>query len=305
MDMFAPEVHASASPSQVRLGDRFTVFVTATFAAGVEVNLREPVDLGGTFEVRRRDSEDKARADGKRVREWQLDVIAWDVGDLQQPPIAITFTAAGHAGQVATEPVPIRVFGPLADPDDPKALRPAMAPTTIYERDWFWLELGAIAGSVIAAALAVLWIRARRRRRTLVLTGGRVEASGALDSPSTAALERLLAIEASGMLARDRERKRGYAQMVEVIRDYIAARYRVATLDLTTSELVRKLTNVVTAEERGRMKRWLEACDLVKYAGERVSAAAATAALEAARELVIASTEAAARAAEPVHQEAA
>ena len=55
------------------------------------------------------------------------------------------------------------------------------------------------------------------------------------------ALERLLAIEQSGVLDRDDERKAGYAEMVDVIRDYLGARYRVATHDLTTAELMRAL----------------------------------------------------------------
>ena len=43
---------------------------------------------------------------------------------------------------------------------------------------------------------------------------------------SERALERLLAIEQSGVLARDRERKTGYADMALVIRDYLGARFR-------------------------------------------------------------------------------
>ena len=89
-DSDAPEVSAAASPSDVKLGARFTLFVTAvTYATGVEVNLREPVDLGGAFEVTTRVAEDKPRADGKHIREWQLEVYAWQLGELQVPPVAV------------------------------------------------------------------------------------------------------------------------------------------------------------------------------------------------------------------------
>src|SRR5207253_2635317 len=68
-DIAAPEVSAAASPSSVMLGARFTLFVTAVYGAGVEVNLREPTELGPAFEVTRRVSEDKLRSDGRHARE--------------------------------------------------------------------------------------------------------------------------------------------------------------------------------------------------------------------------------------------
>ena len=71
---------------------------------------------------------------------------------------------------------------------------------------------------------------------------------------SERALERLLAIERSGVLDRDDDRKGGYAEMVEVIREYLGARYRVATLDLTTRELLRRLERVAPAG-RARARR--------------------------------------------------
>jgi len=43
------------------------------------------------------------------------------------------------------------------------------------------------------------------------------------------------------VLERDSDRKDGYAEMVEVIREYLAARYRISTRDLTSSELLRRL----------------------------------------------------------------
>ena len=88
-DVAAPEVTAAASPASVMLGARFTLFVTAVYGNGVEVNLREPTELGPGFEVTRKLGEDKVRSDGRHAREWQLEVIAWELGDLQIPPVAV------------------------------------------------------------------------------------------------------------------------------------------------------------------------------------------------------------------------
>jgi len=291
-DAMAPEVRASASPTVVALGGRFTVFVEASFAPGVEVNLREPVELGPAFEVRAKVSEDRVRADGRRTREWQLDVLAWELGDLQVPPIAVTFTAFGRAGQVHTNALRLRVEGVLGDVvDDPNAMRGLQPPAELVARDWFWLWVAAGAAGAVGLVVGGLWWRARRRRRTARLTGGVVAVTRRLDMTGERALEALLAIETSGVLAREDERKRGYADMVDVIRAYLGARYRVATRDLTTSELLRQLARVAPADERTLVEDWLARCDLVKYGGVAATASEAQAVLDDARALIVTTTQ--------------
>lgn len=291
-DANAPEVNASASPTNVRLGGRFTVFITATFIDGVEVNLVEPLELGPAFEVRKKLTEDRPRADGKRTREWQLDVLAWDLGDLGIAPITITYTIGGKVGQVQTNVIRLRVDGVLGDVvDDPKALREMHPPTELVARDWFWLWVAAGTGGALGLLLAALWIRSRRRKHTIRLTGGVVAAPRRIDMTGERALEALLAIHGSGVLDRDDDRKAGYAQLVDVIRDYLGARYRVATRDLTSSELMRRLRPVAPEEERAMIDSWLARCDVVKYGGLQASAIEAHGVLDDARALVVTTTQ--------------
>jgi hypothetical protein len=293
-DVQAPDVNAAASPSVVRLGDRFTLFVTAKHVPDVQVNLREPVDLGGDFEVKRRVSQDTTNADGTITREWQIEVYAWDVGDLRVPPLAVTFTSQGKAGQVATNSVPLRVMSMLGDVvDDPKLMRSNAPPVTLMSRDWFWAWVVGGAAVVLVGLGTALWIRKKRKRRVRTLIGTLVPSVPVprrMDMTSERALERLLAIDRSGVLDRDDERKAGYDQMVTVIREYLAARYRIATYDLTTYELTRALTKVAPAHEQKLVEEWLERCDIVKYGGFRATDADAHGVLEAARQLVIQTT---------------
>jgi hypothetical protein len=292
MDASAPVVNAAASPSSIMLGARFTLFVTAVYDAGVEVNLREPFDLGPELEVTRRVSDDHVRPDGKHERDWQIEVYAWELGDLQVPPVAVTFTVAGRAGQVQTGPVPLHVSGVLGDVDDPKLMRADAPPVALTSRAWLWIWIG---GSVLAAILVVViavWRARRRRRKVDELVAG---ASGhipvrRIDTTGERALERLLEIERSGVLDVDDSRKRGYAEMVDVIRDYLGHRYRVATLDLTTAELVRALARVAPAGERTLVETWLERCDVVKYGGSRARVEDAMRVLADAKALVIATS---------------
>ncbi len=290
-ELGAPDVRAAASPTRVNLGARFTLFVTATFGAGVEVNLREPFDLGPAFEVRRKLSEDRPTGDGRTTREWQIDVTPWELGLLRIAPIAVTFTAFGRAGQVQTNAVPIEIIGVLGDlVDDPRVMRDLAPPTALSTRDWFWIWCAASGGAALGVVLAALWLHRRRRRRTRQLIGGAIARPRRIDMTGERALERLLTIEQSGVLDRDGERKLGYADMVGVIREYLAARYGIAVHDRTSLELIRRLVDAAPADEVLLVAGWLEGCDLVKYGGGRASPAEAGKALDDARALIVTTT---------------
>lgn len=303
-DVNAPEVDASASPTAVRLGGRFTLFVTAILDVGVEANLREPFELGPAFEIKRKDSRDTPRADGKKIREWQVDVLAWDLGDLTIPGVVVTYTFAGKVGQVQTNGVRLRVDGVLGDVvDDPKALRDAHPPARLISRDLFWMWVLGGAGILLVATGVGVWAsKLSSRKRRVRLTGGTLAMPRRrIDMTGEKALAALLAIKASGVLDRDAERKAGYAEMVDVIRDYLGARYRVASRDLTSRELVRELTSIVPADELELIESWLERCDRVKYGGLRATPVYAYSALDDARALIVTTTQMR----EAAHEEAA
>lgn len=302
-DVAVPDVMAGVNPANVRLGEKFTLFITAHYALDVEVNLREPIELGGAFEVKRKVSRDSKAADGRKVREWQLEVYAWELGELHVPPLAVTFTSQGKAGQIATNAVPINVTGMLGDVvDDPKLVRGDAPPVSLMSRDWLWLwVVGGLLGALIVAGLSFyIWRKRKRRVRTLI--GSLVMSSTTprrLDMTSERALQRLLEIEQSGVLDRDDDRKGGYAEMVAVIREYLGGRYHVATLDLTTAELMRSLSKAAPEDERHQIVNWLERCDIVKYGGLAASAEDARGVLDGARTLVMTTTRAPGRAATP------
>ncbi|MBL0220514.1 MAG: hypothetical protein IPQ07_42430 [Myxococcales bacterium] len=276
----------------------------AVIDPGVEANLREPFELGPSFEVKKKDSSDTARADGKKIREWQVDVIAWDIGDLVIPGVVVTYTINGKVGQVQTNAVRLRVDGVLGDVvDDPKTLRAAHPPTELTSRDWFWAWVGlGVMIFLLSVAAWYIQLTYRRKRRTVRLTGGlSALPRRRIDMTGEKALAALAAIKTSGVLERDEDRRRGYAEMVDVIRDYLGARYQVASRDLTSTELVRGLRRVAPDDELALIETWLERCDRVKYGGQRVTSAQGLGVLDDARALIVSTTQQRATA----HQEAA
>ena len=123
---------------------------------------------------------------------------------------------------------------------------------------------------------------------------------------SERALAQLLVLEKSGVLDRSDERKVGYTRMVEIIRDYIAARYRIQTSDLTSYEIVRALRRAdCPGAELKMIDDWFERCDIVKYGGFKATSDDAYAVLEAARQLVISTTPAPAMVVEQIAEKSA
>jgi hypothetical protein len=208
------------------------------------------------------------------------------------PGVAVTYTAFGRAGQVETNRIRLKITGVLGDVvDDPKAMRGNTPPAELIARDWFWLWIAAAGGAVLGAIIGILVFRSRRRRRVTNLVAGVVARPRRIDMTSERALERLLGIEKSGVLERDGDRKTGYLDMIEVIRDYLGARYHFASGEATTNDLIAKLERVAPEQEKLLVEAWLEACDLVRYGGLRATSSQARAQLDDARALVVTTTQ--------------
>jgi hypothetical protein len=308
----APEVTAAAMPSEVMIGTRFVLVITAAYDEGVTVNLPTRLDLGPAFEELRRTSTDRARSDGKKIREWQIECLAWELGELQIPPVQVTFVRAGTADAMLTNAVPMRITGTLGDMVDTAQPRGHAPPLPLWKRTWLWVIVAAVA--FFLTCLVIGLILARRRRRTItvyvpVRTSG-IFRRPRLGGPAEEALARLEAIDTSGMLARDR--KVAYTEMIDVMQEFLGRQLGKDTAEMTLGELRAWLDELPDARLAGARKlelgRWLADCELVKFGGYPASVDEGKVQIAAGRELVIAIAmpldAAAPRAEEPAPEEA-
>jgi hypothetical protein len=259
------------------------------FDQRVTVNLPSTLDLGDSFDELRRSSRDEARTDGTRKRVYQLELRVWELGELQLPPIQVGYESGGDRSWVVTNPVPLRVLGMLGDVDDKTVMVGDTPPVPLRRRDWRWVIAAAVALTVMVMGF-VIW-RFRRRTPKLVATraaampvrAARVRLSGAAER----ALAALTALEKAGTLGS--ESRAGYEQMVAILRRFWHEQFAVGIRDRTSAELMRVLGRTsMPGAARAASARWLERCDLVKFAKAEPDEAERGADLATARELVYA-----------------
>ena len=289
----APTVGASLDRTEAHVGDRLTLTVSAVARAGVAVTLGGKLELG-KLEVLDRDDGDKNGRDlgnGKRSHRFVLGVAAYDVGELEVPPIEVTYIKpSGEARTVSTAAVPLTIK-PLVAPDeanpDVQALRPtrsAMVEDKRLQRILRWGLVG-VAGLLALAICGVLVRRAMRRVRAVELLA---QPTGPVRPPDEIAMERLEALRAAGNYAVDLYRP-FYFAVAEVVRAYLGARYHFDALELTTTELLNELSKKaphLTVSDT-EVVRFFNDTDLVKFAKTGSTDEAALAVLDAAQAIVL------------------
>lgn len=293
VDVARPQASASVSPSQLQLGETCTLFVEVVFDDRVMVNLPSTLDLAPVFDELRRTSRDERRTDGTTKRTYQIELRAWELGELNLPPIQIGYAAGGQRSWVVTNSVPMRIVGLLGDVDDKTALIADTPPVSLRRRDWRLPLVAAVVLALIAVAGVAYWLRKRKPAVVVVPAALPARAPRArLPGAAERALAALAALEKAGTMAS--EPRAGYEQAVAILRRFWHEQFGVGIRDRTSAELVRALGKTkMPGAALAASERWLAACDLVKYAAVEPDGEHVAGDLAGARGLVYAAVSAA------------
>ena len=146
------------------------------------------------------------------------------------------------------------------------------------------LSWAGLAGGLMALAVAVWFgVRARRRAR-----GTPVPAAGSPPpSPHEQALKALAALRGRELI-QTHQVEPFYRELSAIVRRYIEERFGLRAPERTTEEFIREATGsgLLAEPHRELVQRFLEQCDLVKFARLRPFPADMTLAFEAAVRLV-------------------
>jgi len=254
----------TAAPDTVRIGDPFRVTVGIRAPRGATIEFPRTTDSTSAVQsldpVAVRTSADTTAAE--QYADYR--VAAWDIGS---QPVKLADAIVRYNG--AERHIPLTggavVVRSLLPADT--AQRKPKPPRALFEFNPFpWWLVALIAAAIIAIGLLIWWW-IRRRRKPVVRV---------IVDPFTRAEAEFTRIEALALLEAG-ERGRYVTLMVEVLRDYLAARYAEASLSLTSTELQRSMREK-TFVPTERLTRLLTEADLIKFARRPVSS-------ERAREL--------------------
>ena len=185
--------------------------------------------------------------------------------------------ARGQISLIESEPLEVQVTSELGDTLPNLAdLQPMLPPRPLQQStSWYWWQVGIASGML---AILAFWMRRRN-------------SSQAFEPPKQtpeeiahAALAALLAekLPAKGLV------KEFYLRLTGIVRQFIEGTTGLRAPEQTTEEFLRAMRSqdVFTAERSTRLKEFLEAADMVKYAAQQPDETQIETSIMRAREFV-------------------
>ncbi len=239
--------------------------------------LRPPADLGA-FGLR---SSGRERSDGpdRSTTTFRLDMALFELGEHALPPLVFDVVGGGAARTASVAGGIVEGLSSL--PKDAATsgaelldIKPnADVPVRSYRLLWVLLAVAAL----VAAALAVRRHLARRRARTPL------PPPRPLPERTREALE---ALRAEGLLAKGLVREYHF-RLSEIVRDYLGERFGFEALECTSAELLGEMERLdPPGVEASELHRFVDQCDVAKFARAEISPTASDWALGYAFALV-------------------
>lgn len=258
-------VTVEVEPAVARLSDEPVLTLTVRSEPGVTVQKPPFGESMGDFLIRDF-HEALPRMEGDReVLQQTYTLEPTRTGKLTVWPISVSFTDSrpggdGQEHSVETEGVTVEVSSVVgSDLPSLDELRPMAPPVELPRTTSGGVWLAPLALLTVAVGGALLWWRRRRRREEVV----RQLSPGEL---AWLELQRLLERNLA-----EEDVKGFYLELTAVVRRFIERSTGVRAPEQTTEEFLVQIARDATypAEESRRLKSFLEAADLVKFAAHR------------------------------------
>jgi len=258
------------TPPEPRLSDLVEMELEVTAEPDVEIRPPAFGEAVGDFLVRNyseRSPTGSPSAGNRTTRVFRYQLEPVQTGTHLLRSVAIEFVdnrasseAKGKTSLIESEPIEIKVTSELGDEvPDLANLEPMLPPQPIDASSQFWWALAPFAA--LAAVLLFFWRRRRKKEpsvQAIQLTPEEI---------AHAALARLLSenLPSMGLF------KEFYLRLTSIVRNYIEGTTGLHAPEQTTEEFLREIRTkeVFPAERSIRLKEFLEAADMVKYAGQQ------------------------------------
>ena len=266
-------------PDHITIGDPIQLRLRIEADENLHIYL-DPIDRSENAhleadkpEVKRIESENLPT--GKAHYEVTYPLRAFAIGTHTLPPITIKYTETdGDSGSIQTPAYPFEVWSikPSGDTEMKGIKEPWSVPPN-------WLLYIFVVFLAIVAIGAIIFVYLRRRVKP---TDPQPETLPQRH-PHEIAYDQLNRIEGMNWVAQG-EMKVYHTEISHVIREYIAARYHIPALEMTTEELLDRLQPEGIPKEL--VRQFLTNCDLVKFARHSPTKPEAHEQMEEARRIV-------------------
>lgn len=285
--VMAPTITATLEPQVAEVGDPLLYVLKIEHAQADEAQLPQEIDWGGLELLDRTRS---SSAKGPVVtEELHFKLASYEVGVHTVPAISLVI-----AGVPFTTPEQkVTTQSVMETPDDkarvaadskaqpasqPAQARKADGPPLSIEETRYWPLIVLALGLLVAAAY-LLWKRRQARQP--------IEIAPELRIPAHQAALQLLKMLRQKDYLRYGNFRDYYFEASEILRGYLSQRYAINALDLTTRELLLKLSAIsAPGLDRSGLEKWLDHADLVKFAKSMPDAAEAAAMVDFFESLV-------------------
>jgi hypothetical protein len=270
-------------PREPRLSDLVDMEVTAESQPDVEIKPPAFGQAVGDFLIRDY-SERPPDAGAGNVRRFHYQLEPTHAGKHLIRSVSLEFVdkrpsseRKGEAAFIETDPLEVNVTSELGNEAPSLAnLEPMLPPRTV-PRTWPMVWLWALAFAGVLAVLVVVMMR-RRKRRPIEPRRQTPE------EIAQAALALLLTenLPARGLV------KEFYVRLTGIVRQYVEDTTGIRAPEQTTEEFLRDMRSraVFPPERSARLAEFLEAADMVKYAGQQPAESQVDQAIMRAHEFV-------------------
>ncbi|MFH0764689.1 MAG: BatD family protein [Candidatus Omnitrophota bacterium] len=249
----APRLRVRADKKTIFIGDRIRYEIEASSPEGLEILMPSfKNDKIGDFEIKDSGQEKKTGFFGKRsISNW-YSITIYSPGKQVIPQAEVRYRKKGAKDWsiLKTLAVNINVESVLAKTSPaPSDIRDIKGPFGFFEINWWFV--GAFIIFISAPALFII----RRMRRVVPER-----------LPHETALEELE--RARGDLLKGGGVKEFYVGVSDCIRRYIERAFALKAPEMTTEEFLNSLKDAgqLAAGQKGLLREFLSACDLVKFA---------------------------------------
>ena len=254
-----PRLRAQVDTTEITVGDPLELRLVIDHAAGTVVLWPDSLAIA-PFEVLASTTDPLADVDGGLRSAASFTITSFELGELDVPPVEVVVQSAdGDETPLFSDPFRVGVVS--VGLDESGEIRDIRGPLALPRNWWLLVLWGLLALGVLSAARYALH---RRRTRPVV------EAPPPPPAPRrpfhVLAHEALDALEASTLLEQGKV-KEFHIRLSEIIRSYVEGQLEVPAMEMTTVEVVAGLRGAALGRELcDAFRRFLDRCDLVKFA---------------------------------------